>query len=75
MCYFYSRGLFYIIVNSILIGYLILANQINSCSRWAISTGFLLIPLISNLYYPGAVTVFLLEAAVGFGVWAMNNNT
>lgn len=75
MCYFYSRGLLYIIVNSILIGYIIITNRINSCSRWAISTGLLLIPLISNLYYLGAVTIFFLEVAVGFGVWVMNNNT
>ena len=32
MCYFYSRGLFYIIVNSFLIGYLIVTNRINSLS-------------------------------------------
>lgn len=58
MCCFYSRELFYIIVNSFLIGYLIVTNRINSCSRWAVSTELLLIPLISNLYYLGAVAVF-----------------
>ncbi|MBS6588292.1 MAG: serine/threonine protein kinase [Coprococcus sp.] len=74
MCYFYSRGLFYIIVNSILIGYLIIAKRVKSCLRWAISTGLLLIPLIANLFYMGSVATFFLEAAVGAGVWCMNNN-
>ena len=75
MCCLYSKGLFYVIVNSILIGYLVITNRINTCTRWAISIGLLLIPLIANLYYLGAVAVFFLEAAVGFCVWVMNNNS
>ena len=71
---FYSGELFYIIVNSALIGYLIIANRVKSCLRWAISTGFLLIPLIVNLCYVGSVVTFFLETAVGAGVWFMNNN-
>ena len=75
MCCLYSKGLFYVIVNSILIGYLVITNRINTCTRWAISIGLLLIPLIANLYYLGAVAVFFLEATVGFCVWVMNNNS
>lgn len=73
MCY-YSGELLYIIVNSALIGYLLIVNRVKSCLRWAISTGILLVPLIVNLCYMGSVVIFVLEMAVGAGVWFMNNN-
>lgn len=75
MCYFYSRGLLYIIVNSALVGYLIITDRISSCSRWAISTGILLVPLIANLFYMGSVSTFFLEAVAGASVWFINNNS
>lgn len=74
MCYFYSKGLFFIIIDSALIGYLIIAKRVKSCLRWAISTGLLLIPLIANLFYMGSAATFFLEAVVGASVWFMNNN-